>query len=155
MAIVSAQISLVAADPAGRNLLAADFVGPLCVSEDDEIQESTSNRGRWASSQVVFRPVHYDPASATVDVVEQFEAQLAALLVHVSRFLARRTPEVFHTVRSGGLDVYLHLDLWICDNQLALTLPTALVAECARLSLPIYTITNDFGIAFLEERGAT
>lgn len=131
--------------PNRGNVSTGEFLEPLAVRVGPPIIEMRADRGPDAAALIVFfdgEASTYEEKLGAIQGVESFESELRGSLEGLAEWLGGRSPEVFHDLSAGGLEMDVFVDLGIDQDQLFLELPSSLLKACGDRRLPLRVISN-------------
>ncbi len=146
MAVYSIKISLQSSSIDGGNIADEHFVKALAITSEDLINSVVSNRGKWATSSVIFPIIRLNDYANESEPSEVMFQKVRLTLNTIAGFLDRRPIEMMDSIKGRGLNVSLFIDVWMDQDQMELTLPPLLLKACGRHDLEIVMISNDISV---------
>lgn len=143
MAILNANIGLAANYCDDRGVEKADFIERVKGIDNPEVKEIACDRGVGLSSLIVFLEEELHSFEDRDDPDEAFDQAIIDGMNKIADWLKLQDSIIFDNFRQVGLKVWIFVELWIEDDQLALKLPPHLLSECGRLNISIDIVTND------------
>lgn len=125
------------------NIAKKDFVALFSFTPEDAIKDKHSNQGAWMASRIEFHPVLLGNFDEAEEPTEAYAAAVQERLLNVAAFLDRQEAAAFEQFRRARMHVYIHIGLYMNENQMQLSLPVAFLSSCTRLGLGLEIISND------------
>jgi len=131
----------------GRDVTASEFLAPLAIDTQDEVEATLADGGKWSSGMVYFPTARLSAFAHEAEPHEAFAAEVRRSLLTAAAFLERRSTEVTTGLQSKGLSLRLFVDVRMNQDQMELELPPELTAACGRHGLGVFVISNDIPAA--------
>lgn len=109
----SVLIALQASFNDGRGVSTSDFLAPLKIDEQDEIESTRANGGAWASGLVTFPIARLSTFAKEDEPHEALAAEVRRALLMAAAFLNRRPKEAIADLRRNGLSLRMFIDVWM------------------------------------------
>lgn len=143
MSVLSANIGLAANYLVSREVVKSDFIDKLDGTDSNLIKSLAHDRGAGISSLVVFVEEEIENYKDANDPDAEFHYAINAAMKNMAQWLALQSKSVFEGFLNSGLKVWVYVELWIDGDQLDMSFPSQLLAECGRLEMSIDMATND------------
>ncbi|MBI4748209.1 MAG: hypothetical protein HY774_06945 [Acidobacteria bacterium] len=143
MAILNGNVSLICSRKDGENIPYSQFLEPLGIEPTDEISETVSDKGKWASSFVTFLEFDRSNFKNCEYPDEEIATTLEKTFFYISQWLGKRSPNIFAKFRGSGFKITLLVSFWIDQDQLDLDVPSSLLLQCGQREIKLQIISND------------
>jgi hypothetical protein len=135
------RVSLRAWHPSGDPFSGQELVKALAADAARLVVAGSGQK--WETARIVGCELSLEAYKETEEPSEAYSKALHESLITFSKWLSTLSPSSIQILRSKGMNLDVFIDFWMDQNQCELELPAELIAEVARLRLPINMISND------------